>query len=276
MLATLLSAQDLPQPSPSATVIQRVGLTDFTVKYSRPAAKDRKVFGELVPYGQLWRTGANINSTITFNTPVTIMDQVVEPGSYSIFTIPSDGEWVVILNSGTKYWGTGDFDEKKNVATFNIGSTETKFVETLTIGFDKVVGDNAELYIAWENTMVSLPLAVETQKQAIANIEQALADAQGDDKKGVYRNAANYYYNQKIDAEKALEYINLAVEGNTTNWYTFWLRAEILAENGNYKEAIKSAEKSKRMGKEAAKEGGKSFAYAAMIDQGIATWKKAK
>ena len=279
-LAIVLSgttfAQELPMPSPTATLQQRIGLTDFTIVYSRPGAKDRQVFGDLVPYNEMWRTGANGNTTIQFNTDVEFAGTTVSPGKYSLFTIPGEGEWTIVLNKKTDLWGTGGYDETMDVARFNVKADKNGMTETFTIDFTDIRTESANLTLSWEKTQVNIPVKVEVSKIAIENIEEALSSAEADAKWRVYRNAANYYHNNNIEADKALEYIDMSIKSKNDSWYSYWLKAEIQADMNNYKEAIASAQKAKEIGQKEAKASGSEFSYAAMIDKGIAEWKAKK
>lgn len=279
LLGTMISAnaQELPQPSPKAKLEQRVGLTDITIEYSRPGAKGRLVFPDVVPPNELWRTGANMNSTIEVSTPINIQGQTLPAGTYSIFTIPNDEMWQVMFNSKTDHSGTSGYSEDGNVVHAEAKATKlTEPVETFTIDVNDIRTESAAIVLTWQNTRVSLPFEVEVTDRAKENIETALNNSGEDEKWKVYRNAANYYHNNDMEAEKALEYINKSIEAKSDSWYSYWLKAEILAEKGDYKAAIKSAKESKKVGEDVAKESGASFDYSAMIDNGINAWKEKK
>lgn len=268
--------QDLPMPSPTATLQQRVGLTDFTVVYSRPGVKDREIFGELVPYNKMWRTGANANTTIEFSTDIMFSGKSVPAGKYSLITIPGESEWTIILNKKTDMWGTGGYDEAQDVARIKIESGETDMTETLTIDFSNILSETADLTLSWAETEVKVPMRVEVKETAMANIDKAIADADADTKWRVYRNAANYFYNNKMEMGKALDYANKSIAANDESWYSYWLKAEIQAEMKNYKEAMSSAKKAKEIGMRDAKTNGSEFNYAEMIDTNVAKWKSMK
>ena len=145
ILSTLLigaafaaQAQKLPQPSPPGEVSQIVGLTDVEVKYSRPSAKGRKVFGDLVPYGKVWRTGANQCTTVEFDGRVMVEGQALPAGKYSLFTIPGEDVWMVIFNKNTELWGEGDRKPEEDVLTLKVKPMNGDLTETFTISFDAV------------------------------------------------------------------------------------------------------------------------------------------
>ena len=273
----MTNAQELPAPSPTAKLEQRVGLTDIEVVYSRPGAKERIVFGSLVPYGQLWRTGANMNTTIEFSTNVNIQGQTLKAGKYSVFTIPEDEMWTIIFNSKTDHPGTVGYSEANDVvrAEAKVESAGSP-VETFTIDINNIKEESAEIVFMWETTKAILPIQVEVKEIAQENIEKAIANSEEVDKWKVYRNAANYYHNAGIESDLALEYINLSIEGKNDSWYSYWLKAEILAEAKKYKEAVKAAKEAKKVGENAAKETGNEFSYAGMIDEGINKWNSMK
>jgi tetratricopeptide (TPR) repeat protein len=277
-LATMsqVNGQDLPKPSPEATLKQRVGLTDFTVVYSRPGAKDRKVFGELVPFGKVWRTGANKATSIAFNTPVSFNGETVEAGTYSLFSIPNEGEWIIILNEETELWGTGNYDEAKDVLRFPIESMSSDMTETFTIDINHIRNNSAHLVLNWEETMVAIPLEVEVNEKAIENIAMAIEESPKDKLWGVYRSAASYYHDNKLDKKQALEYIQQSVKLNPESWYSHYLHGEILASGQKYAEAIDAAEQALELGKAQAKESGSEFSYGAMIKGSIKEWSEKK
>lgn len=276
-LATMqMNAQELPMPSPTATMQQRVGLTDIEVTYSRPGVKDREIFGELVPYGELWRTGANANTTIEFTTPVSFNGNQVPAGKYSLLTIPGEDMWTVILNKKNDMGGTSGYTEEMDVLRTEVEPMEISEVESFTIDINNLRSEGADLVMMWDETMVRVPIKVEVQEMAMANIAKALKEEPADKKWQVYRNAANYYYNNDMDMDMALSYMDKSLVANEKSWYSHWLKAEILAEKKMYKEAVKSAERAKAVGMQDAKEKGSEFGYAKMIDGSIDEWKNMK
>jgi hypothetical protein len=266
-------AQDLPKPSPTATLNQRVGLTDFTITYSRPSAKDREIFGTLVPYDKLWRTGANKATSIEFNTLVTFGGKEVPAGKYSIFTIPSQAEWTIILNTETELWGTGDYDEAKNIAVVKVKPLKADKVESFTIDINELRNETALLTMHWENTKVGVPIQVSTRKKAMENIKMAIDDVKDDSNWRVYRNAAGYYHNNNINPKIALDYIDQSLAVNRNNWYSHYLRAEILASLDQYKEAMQAANTSLEIGMSEASKNGGEFGYESMISEAMDKYK---
>ncbi len=278
MLAGILpaTAQDLPAPSPTATLKQRVGLTDVTIIYSRPSVKEREIFGELVPYEKMWRTGANMNTTVEFSTDVMISGKKLPAGKYSMFTIPTPDSWEVIFNSKTDHGGTTGYSKENDVLRTKVNSTSSEMTETFTIDVNNISSESASIVLMWDKTKVEIPFSFEVNEVAMANIDKALTESDEEGKWRVYRNAANYYYNNKMDMDQALDYMDKSIAAYKTSWYSYWLRAEILAEKKMYKEAIKSAEMAKEVGMKSAKTDGTDFGYGEMIDNSITAWKAMK
>lgn len=252
-------------------VRQTVGLTEMAVDYSRPSAKGRVIFGELVPYGQMWRTGANRATIVRFSTEVEFNRIPVSAGSYSLLTIPAKGEWTVVLNRDTTLAGVDGHDPAKDVLRTRVKSMTCSQTETITIEFVNVNTASADLKIQWEQTAVSIPLKVEVRKKAQENIEKAIAEQSGDWR--VYRNAANYYNNEGIQTQKAVEYIDRSIELKGDNWYSHWLRAQLLQKSKRTVDARVAAYKAIELGEAASAKEGSSFSYRAVIEKEMAGWK---
>lgn len=264
--STTLNAQELPLPSPKAEVSQTIGLTKINVVYHRPAVKDRKIFGELVPYDKVWRTGANKATSISFNTPVKFAGKVVAPGNYSIFTVPGKKEWKIMLNEETELWGAGDFDESKNVAVFTVAVDKVPHTENFMIWFDAVKSGEGMLKMAWAKTGISIPLEVDYLEPSVANIQNEIKKLSSVFR--VYNNAASFYLDNDLEPEKALDFAKLSVENEKRFWNVKTL-SEAYAANGNYEKAIETAEESKRLSEEA------NYApYVKANEKNIAKWKK--
>jgi hypothetical protein len=232
-----------PQPSPKSVLNQVVGLTDVTVEYSRPSAKGRVVFGDLVPFGKLWRTGANANSTVSFSEDVVINGTTVKKGKYAIFTLPKADMWEVILYTATDNWGLPEnYDVNKVAVSLNVDPIMlNNNVESFTIGINNLTNDSATLDISWEKTMVSMKFEVPTQKSAMASIAKVLAGPTAGD----YFSSAQYYYQSNGDLNKALEYVNKAVSmvkpGDEAPYWHLRLKSLIQGKLGDKKGAIETA-----------------------------------
>jgi len=264
-------AQELPQPSPAASIKQRIGLTDIQVDYSRPSLKGRKVFGELVPYGKMWRTGANKATTIEFSTDVMINKIPVAAGKYSIFTIPSEKSWIVILNRNADLSGTNGYEKGQDVLRTDVAVKMGGMFESFTVEFENLTADGAHLALKWENQMVAIPIKVEVDKIAQENIEKAMKEDAENWR--VHRGAASYYIGKEMHYDKALTYIDKSIELKEDNWYNYWLRAEALNGLNRREDAIASANKAIAMGEEQAKADGKEFTYGEGFKADMKTWK---
>ncbi|HCQ13030.1 DUF2911 domain-containing protein [Flavobacterium sp.] len=232
-----------PQSSPKSVVSQVVGLTDVTLDYSRPSAKGRTVFGDLVPFGKLWRTGANQNSMITFSEDVVIKGTTLKKGKYAIFTTPKADMWEVIFYTATDNWGTPEnWDVNKVALSTNVDPVMLgNNVETFTLAINNVSNDSATLDISWEKTMVSVKFEVPTQKMAIASINKALAGPTAGD----YYAAGQYYYQSNGDMNKALEYVNKSFSmlkaGEEAPYWQLRLKSLVQAKLGDKTGAIATA-----------------------------------
>ena len=257
-----------PQSSPKATVFQTVGLTDVEVVYSRPAARGRAVFGNLVPFGKLWRTGANENTTISFSDDVIIEGKTLKKGKYALYTIPKIGSWEIIFYNTTNNWGTPEDFTEANVALRTTVKEEalSKAVESFTIGINNLDTNFAYLEMAWENSSVAMKFEVPTQKTAISNIEKALAGPSAGD----YFSAAQYLFQSNGDIAKARAYVDKALEMSIEQpfWYNR-LKSLIQAKQGDKKGAIETAKLSL-----AAAEAAKNQDYVKMNKESIAEWSK--
>ncbi|NNE31406.1 MAG: DUF2911 domain-containing protein [Winogradskyella sp.] len=239
-----VSAQiETPPASPSSTVEQKVGLTDVTLEYSRPSMKGRKIFGDLVPYGKMWRAGANKNTMITFSNDVTIDGNELKAGSYAIYITPNEKSWDVVFYSDTNNWGVPQaWDETKVAAKVNVETYQLPMqVETWTMTFDNLTNDSAELGFIWENTMAGLKFEVPTDKVVTMAIDKAMAGPSAND----YYASAVYYMNADKDLDKAKMWMEKAM--SMVDDPAFWqLRQQSLlyAKMGNKKEAIATAKAS--------------------------------
>lgn len=271
-----LKAQDLPQPSPTATVSQRVGLTDFTIAYSRPSTKGREIFGALVPFDKVWRTGANKATAVTFSTAIMVGNAKIEAGTYSLFTIPGKETWTIILNKNTELWGTDGYSDDQDVFRTEVEAINGGSIETFTIEFQNIGTEEADLVIQWADVKVVLPIKVDVQAQAIANIEDALKTSKPEDLWRVNRNAATFYSRNNISQEKAMTFIEVSLELNPESWYSMLVKAEILYNSGNAKEAVSAAQMAMEMGQAEADAKGDEFQYNTMIEGMIESWKSSK
>nr|WP_299381780.1 DUF2911 domain-containing protein [Allomuricauda sp.] len=244
LLTVSLEAQiNTPAPSPSSVLEQTVGLTEVTVDYSRPSMRGRTIFGNLVPYNKLWRTGANYYTKISFSTDVTIAGQEVAAGTYSIFTKPTAENWEVFFYTDTQGGGVpSDWDDSKVVAKTTVPVNKMPMsVETFTISIDDLKTNGANLGFIWENTYVAVPFGVPADNTVMESIKNTLAGPSFAD----YYTAAVYYLSEGKDINKAKEWMEKAMSMNDNP--RFWqLRQQslIYAKAGDKQAAIESAKQS--------------------------------
>jgi hypothetical protein len=235
-----------PQASSGQTIVQDFGLGKITVAYSRPNVKGRNVFADLAPYGQVWRTGANSATIITFTDEVTLAGHKVVPGEYGLFTIPGKVEWTIILNKTAKQWGAYTYKEADDVLRFKVKAAKLKDIaETFTIQFANVLPTTGQLQLMWERTLVSIPITTEVNTRVIASIEEAMKG-----EKKPYFQAAQYYYENGQDLNKALGWINEAERTNAKNPMLKLWKARIQLKMGNKAGAAATAQEGARLAKE--------------------------
>ncbi|MFO1487124.1 MAG: DUF2911 domain-containing protein [Verrucomicrobiota bacterium] len=239
---------EFPSASPACTLKQRVGLTDVEIVYSRPSAKGRQVFGNVVPFGKVWRTGANNATKITFSTPVKLNGHEVAAGSYALYTIPNESEWTIILNKGVGKSGT-QYDEKDDVARFPAKASKLAdtSIETFAIEFNQIRDESTVLMLVWEKTVVSIHLELDVTGKLLPQIEAAMA-AEGGNKP--YFQAAGFYYEHGQDLNKAKEWVDAAIKQREA-YYIVHLKAKILAKLGDKAGATAAANRSSELAKAA-------------------------
>ncbi len=238
---------EFPAASPACTIKQRAGLTDIEVVYSRPSMKGREIFGGVVPFGSVWRTGANAATKITFSTAVKLNDTEVAAGSYALYTIPGEQEWTIILNKGVGKSGT-QYDEKEDVLRFKATPAHiATTIETFTIEFNHLRDDSAVLNLVWENTVVPIKMDLGVTAKLLPQIQAAMS-AEGGQKP--YFQAANFYYEHGQDLRKAEEWVDEAIKQREA-YYIVHLKAKILAKLGDKEGATKAANRSMELAKAA-------------------------
>ena len=257
-----------PQASPRAILSQMVGLTEVELNYSRPGAKGRPVFGNLVPFGKLWRMGANENTTISFSDDVIIDGKTLKKGKYALYSVPRIESWDIIFYTSTDNWGLPqEFDETKVALRTTVKEEAlSKPVESLTINISGLDTSSAYLEIFWENSFVALKFEVPTQKTAMASIEKVLNGPSAND----YYSAANFLFQSNTDIAKSLVYVNKSLELSKDKPFWFLrLKSLIQAKQGDKSGAIETA----KLSLEAAEEA-KNQDYVKMNRDSIAEWSK--
>jgi len=232
---------EFPAPSPACTIKQRVGLTDIEIAYSRPSMKGRQVFGSLVPYGAVWRTGANNATKISFSTAVKLNGTDIAAGAYALYTIPGENEWTIILNKGVGQSGT-QYDQAADVARFK--ATPVKLsdttIDTFTIEFNHVRDESAVITLVWEQTVVPVKVELDLASKLVPQIEEAMSATEG---RKPYYQAAMFYYDHDQDLKKASQWVDAAIAEREAH-YIVYLKAKILAKLGDKQGAIAAAKRS--------------------------------
>ena len=242
-----------PLPSPKAYSKQMVGVTKAKISYYRPSVSDpntgekRQIWGDLVPYDTMWRTGANANTTIKFTDDVMINGNKLEAGKYSFFTIPGKDEWTLIFNTKSDHNGTMGYSKSRDALRVKVKPQSTNYHEMMTFHFQNVTDSTAKVVLAWKETAVPFNVSTNTNKNVMAMINKAIDKAGDDDWKTYYR-CADYLVEKGKMMDKAEEWINKSIDINE-NWRNLWGKAQLMEKKGNIKEAISLAEKSLKTGK---------------------------
>ena len=260
-----------PRVSPASEVEQMVGLTEIEIEYSRPSMRGREVFGNLVPFGKVWRTGADNSTKISFDTDVIISEKTIQSGTYSIFSIPNKESWEIILYSDVELWGVPrDWSENKIVfsSMFDVKKLKkSNTVETFTISFNDLTNNDVNMSISWENTSVDIKIEVPTRSMVESDINKVLSD---NPKSSDYYAAAVFYRQENINLDKALEWMNKAIEMNESpRFWQYRQQSLIMAANDKFADAVDAAKKSLNLAIEADNQD-----YIKMNRESIAEWSK--
>jgi hypothetical protein len=240
LVATAVSAQQMrtPRPSPKATVTQTIGLTDMTINFSRPGVKGRTIWGALVPYDKVWRTGANEATTITFSDDVWINGQKLAKGSYSLHTIPGPNEWTIIFNSVADQWGSYSYDAAKDTLRVKAAPQRAEFQEWLTFEVPELTTDTAKVVVRWENVAVPFTVDTKSTERTMTQFRSAM----NPDWRTPYQ-AANFAFENKGAAtdQEISDWLDKSLRINE-NISNLWLKARFLERQGRKGDAIKAAE----------------------------------
>lgn len=231
----------VPTLSPITEISQEVGLTQVKLSYSRPGAKGRKIFGGLVPYNEVWRTGANASTKLTFTEDVKIAGNALKAGTYALYTIPGEKEWTVIIHTNTKHRSiAGDvYKPAEDAFRFKVKPARpATFIETFTIGFSDITTDSANVVVAWENTQIKFRIDFDVDAQVDKQIADLIASPAGMSHENQFL-AAEYYLHNNKDLSRADSWIAAAMEKSPKNARYGLLRAKILAKAGKRDEALK-------------------------------------
>ncbi len=265
-----------PKASPFARIEQEVGLTKVTVEYSRPAARGRTLFGTqpngnpaLVPYGRIWRVGANESTKIEFDTDVVIQENQLQKGTYALYAFPEEDSWEIVFHKNTSHWGDGRkaYDAKEDALRITIIPVETlAFQENFLISFDELTHNGAKLILTWGTTKVSIPFSVPTGTQMESQITNRLENSPTAQ---TFYEIARYYQEQGKNQQLALTYVNKAIEMQGNTYYFQRVKSLILADIGIYDKAVTAAELSLKLARNKGKD-----EFVRMNEANIQRWKK--
>lgn len=262
--AAFSQALKVPAPSPSTTIKQDFALSSVEINYSRPGVKGRKIFGDLVPFGKVWRTGANNATVITFGDEVTIGGKKIPAGKYGLLSIPDQNQWTIIISKQTDVTSASAYQESNDVVRVKANAEEMPFpVESFMISFQNVKPASMDLMIIWDKTMVSVPITAEVDGKVMAQIDELMKTD-----KPPYFLSAMYYYDNGKDLDKALGWMDKAIQENPKAFWIYHYKANTLAKLGKKKEATDAANKSIELAKEA-----RNDDYVALNEKLLATLK---
>jgi hypothetical protein len=257
---------NLPRASQKASIMQRVGLTDMTITYSRPGVKGRKVWGTLVPYDQVWRTGANEATTIAFSNDVMVNGQKLAAGTYSLHTIPAQsGDWTLIFNKVADQWGSFNYDQTKDALRVKATPSSGSFHEWFTFEVPDVTADSARVVMAWENVSVPFTVSTNTTQNVLSNLRSAVGSAKPDDWQTPYR-GAQFAFQSNTALDEGSRWLDQSIKANE-NINNLWLKAQWQAKTGDKAGAMKTAQAA------IAKAGPKDAEEVNEIKQQMAAWK---
>lgn len=247
------NAQDLNLPalSPTAKITQQFSTSNIEVDYSRPSARGRKIFGGLVPYGEMWRTGANAATKITIGEDLYIGGSMIKAGQYSLYTIPGATEWTIIINKSLKNWGNSNYSADEDVARFKVKPKKiNNMIETFTITIGDITFNSCNIVLKWEYTKVIIPVKADSDERIAKEIEKAVEHPSIP-----YYQAARYYNTVDKNLDKALEYITKALEERNDAFWMWNLKAQIAQKLNKKDIAIEAANKAMEVSKGTSYEG---------------------
>ncbi|MDQ6757144.1 MAG: DUF2911 domain-containing protein [Bacteroidota bacterium] len=234
-----------PAPSPTQTIKQDFGISTIELVYSRPGMKGRKIFGDLVPWNKVWRTGANSATRIKFGDDVTFGGQALKAGEYALYTVPNENEWEIIINKGSANWGT-DYKQEDDIFRIKAKPVKLPFsIETFSMGFSDVKNTSCKLNMMWDNVYVEVPITTDIDKKVMGQINNLM-----NKDNRPYFQAAMYYSENGKDLNQALTWFDKAIEQNPTAYYMYYQKANTLSKLGRKNDAKLVAQKSMEMARE--------------------------
>ncbi|MFD0798033.1 DUF2911 domain-containing protein [Maribacter chungangensis] len=265
-----------PKASPFASIEQKVGLSKISIEYSRPSAKGRHIFGTdnlglpgVVPYGRIWRVGANESTKITFDTDVIVNRSRLLKGTYALYAFPAATEWEIVFHANTAHWGDGRerYDPSEDVLRVTVTPEKVlSYQENFMISFDAITHDSAEMVLQWANTRITVPVAFNTPELMEARIRQKLQDSTTAQ---TYYEIARYYQEQGVKTAIALDYVNKALDLGGETYYFYRVKSELQAALGLYRQAVLSATTSQKISQSLGKD-----EFVRLNQRNIRNWKK--
>ena len=258
------SSLKLPALSPTAKISQDFSVSNIEISYSRPSMRGRKIFGDLVPYGKVWRTGANSATKLKIGEDMEINGQKIKAGEYALYTIPDKDSWRIILNTGVGNWGAEGYSSENDVAHFTVkpGKLEED-VQTFSINITDITFNTCKIELVWERTKVVLSVVANNGDAVAANIDKAINHPPTIP----YFQVANYYYETNQNTDMANSYVNKALEQDPKAYYMWYLKARIEKRLGHNDEAIAAAKKSMELAAGTAFEGDYIHNNTVLIDE---------
>ncbi|MCI0490691.1 MAG: DUF2911 domain-containing protein [Blastocatellia bacterium] len=267
--ATVMT-QKIPADSMRATISQRVGLDDVTITYHRPNVRGRKIWGALVRYGMVWRTGADYPTFVTFTDTTAVEGHRLPGGKYALYTIPNEKSWTIIFSKNLNLWGAFGYKAEDDALRVEVKPESCEFTETFTIGFSDLGDDRATIVLQWERVKVPVRIAVAIDERVLGYVRDAIASGKAD--WGTYWKGAKYLLKQNQELELAMEWIDKSIEMEQ-GWMNLWTKAQLLAARGDYKGALLYGKKAIEKGKE--KENAPYFGYETTWRDEMNRWEQA-
>jgi hypothetical protein len=258
----------LPYVSPKSVVKQVVGLTEITIEYNRPNVRGRKIWGDIVPYDKVWRTGANQATTLNFSDDVWLNGNPVKAGKYALYTIPTKNEWTILLNKNAESWGIENYKEEDNVLAFRVKPLKDEYDETFTVEISNIEKTRADIFIEWEKVAIAIEVRVDVEQKVLQNISTAISNAKDTDWE-VFATCADYALKNNLFKEEVPLWIDKAMNGNPKSFRPYWLKADLAALNGKFQVAIDLAKQALQLG---FIERGEKFIYKPDLERAIALW----
>jgi hypothetical protein len=269
--STVAPAQQIPPDSTKATIAQRLGLDDVTITYHRPNVQGRKIWGALVPYGNVWRTGADYPTLVTFTDTTSVEGQPLPAGQYALYTIPRERAWTIIFSKNVKLWGAFGYQEADDALRVEVKPVSCEFTETFTIGFSGVGDDHAALELRWDRLKVPIGLTVNIHERVIGYAKDAIASGTADWR--TYWKGAKYLLKHKREPELAMQWIDKSIELQPNDWMNLWTKAQLLLARGDYRGALEYGKRAIEKGQE--KENAPYFPYQITWQDEMKRWRQA-